>query len=287
MGIAAITTWSTNQVLTSTALNTNFSTIRDHYNANAVETSGAQTIAGVKTFSAIPVFSLGATVSAGGITVTGNSTITGTLGGLTGLTVASGGAAITGNSEVTGTLNVTSTLSQGGTAIPTGSGTNGKLTRWTGASTIGDGGISDDGTFATLATQPRTMLTATQNVTTTAAIDWDTEVLDVGGMWAIGNPSRIVIPASAGGSYTFSVSGVCANSADATVTLALRRDGSTNIGQVFTWGLYGATLSAADTDSFSFSWIVDATAGQYYEVTMSTSSSTLTVDVQATARKVW
>jgi hypothetical protein len=97
MGIAAITTWSANQLLTSTALNTNFATIRDHYNSNAVETSGSQTIAGVKTFSSIPVFSLGATITAGGLGVTAGG-ITVTAGGATitagGLTVSAGTSAV-------------------------------------------------------------------------------------------------------------------------------------------------------------------------------------------------
>jgi hypothetical protein len=112
MAIAAITTWTTNQVLTSTTLNGNFSTIRDHYNANAVETSGAQTIAGIKTFSAAAVFSAGFSTAVG-ITVVGNSTITGTLTALTGLT-SSGTAALA-------TVTASATITAGtGLTVTTG-----------------------------------------------------------------------------------------------------------------------------------------------------------------------
>ena len=113
MAIASLTTWSTNDVLPSAALNANFATIRDHYNANAVEIVGNQTIAGTKTFSAASVFSLGLTVSASGITVTGNSTITGTLTALTGVT--SSGTAAFANVTASGTLGVTGTSTLGAT----------------------------------------------------------------------------------------------------------------------------------------------------------------------------
>jgi hypothetical protein len=284
MGIAAITTWSTNQVLTSAALNTNFSTIRDHYNANAVETSGAQTIAGVKTFSNIPVFSLGATIAAGGLTVTaGGATIT-----AGGLTVAAGGATITGNSTVTGTLNVTSTLSQGGTAIPTGSGTNGKLTRWTGASTIGDAAIADDGTYTTNATQPRVMaVVAGESITTSAAISWDSAALNVGSMWSGVTPTRITIPASAGGSYMFALSGHYLHTANATITLNLRKGGTTTIGVGMQWLTYGNTLATNDHQPFSFTWFDDSSAADYYEVMVASSSGNINIDAQLTVRKVW
>jgi hypothetical protein len=147
MAIASLTTWNTNDVLTSTALNTNFATIRDHYNANAVEIVGNQTIAGTKTFSAASVFSLGLTVSASGITVTGNSTITGTLASLTGIT-SSGTAAlavITASSTLnvtgTSTLGVTNTAALTSTTFaPTGlaQGPIAALTRYSG----GDAGAT-------------------------------------------------------------------------------------------------------------------------------------------------
>jgi hypothetical protein len=76
MPISSITTFSTGPILAS-EVNTNFSTIRDHYNSNAVELGGAQTITGIKTFSAAPVFSVGASVTTGGFTVAaGGLTVT-------------------------------------------------------------------------------------------------------------------------------------------------------------------------------------------------------------------
>lgn len=95
MSIAAFPYSSFTGTILSSQVMANFTHLRDHYNSNAVETSGNQTVAGIKTFSSAPVCSAGLTVSASGITVTGNSTITGTLGGLTGLTVASGGITVT------------------------------------------------------------------------------------------------------------------------------------------------------------------------------------------------
>lgn len=105
MAIGAITVWTSQQILTSTALNGNFSTIRDYYNANTVELTGNQTVAGVKTFS---------------------SAITG-----------SAGAAITGNSTITGTLGVTSTLTASNALVVT----TGGLTVTAGGLTVTAGGL--------------------------------------------------------------------------------------------------------------------------------------------------
>lgn len=104
MAIAALTQWSTQQVLTSATLNANFATIRDHYNANAVETSGAQTIAGVKTFSSIPVFSAGVSVTTGGVAVTAG-----------GVTVTAGGISVAAGTTAVQALTCT-TLAPSGTS---------------------------------------------------------------------------------------------------------------------------------------------------------------------------
>lgn len=77
MTMPAITSVSSGQTITASGWNTAFNTVRNHYNANAVETSGDQTVAGIKTFSSVPVFSTGATITAGGLTITaGGQTIT-------------------------------------------------------------------------------------------------------------------------------------------------------------------------------------------------------------------
>jgi len=117
MAIPALTNLTANTTARAADVIGNDNVIRDHYNANAVEKSGAQSIAGVKTFSDIPVFSNGATVTAGGVTIssggltaTGNSTITGTLTALTGLT--SSGTASLATVTVSGSLTLT-----GGSAI--------------------------------------------------------------------------------------------------------------------------------------------------------------------------
>src|SRR3990167_7278485 len=117
MAIAALTNLTANTTARAADVIGNDNVIRDHYNANAVEKSGAQSIAGVKTFSDIPVFSNGATVTAGGVTIssggltaTGNSTITGTLTALTGLT--SSGTASLATVTVSGSLTLT-----GGSAV--------------------------------------------------------------------------------------------------------------------------------------------------------------------------
>lgn len=108
MTIAAITTWSPGQVLPSAALNQNFATIRDHYNANAVELSGAQEITGIKTFSAIPVFSNGISVTTGGIAVLAGTTA---VQALTCTTLAPSGASTLQSTSITTlTVSGTSTL---------------------------------------------------------------------------------------------------------------------------------------------------------------------------------
>lgn len=77
MAIAAFPYTSFTGTILSSQVMADFNHLRDHYNSNAVELSGNQTVAGVKTFSDIPVFSLGATITAGGVTVTaGNVALT-------------------------------------------------------------------------------------------------------------------------------------------------------------------------------------------------------------------
>jgi len=105
MTMPAISDVTSGQVITAALYNNTKNTIRNHYVANAVETSGNQTVGGVKTFTSAPVCSSGLTVSASGVTVTGNSTITGTLGSLTGIT--SSGTAALGTVTVSSTLGVT------------------------------------------------------------------------------------------------------------------------------------------------------------------------------------
>ena len=77
MTMPSISDVSSGQTITATLYNNTKNAIRNHYNANAVETSGAQAVAGVKTFADVPVFSTGVTITAGGATVTaGNVTVT-------------------------------------------------------------------------------------------------------------------------------------------------------------------------------------------------------------------
>lgn len=98
MTMPSIASVSSGQTITASGWNTAFNTVRNHYNANAVELDGSQTLTGVKTFSATPVLS-------SGITVTGNSTIAGTLTSLTGIT--SSGTAALATVTVSATLGVT------------------------------------------------------------------------------------------------------------------------------------------------------------------------------------
>lgn len=77
MAIAAFPYTSFSGTILSSQVMANMDHLRDHYNNNAVETSGNQTVAGVKTFSSAPVFSSGATITTGGVTVTaGNVALT-------------------------------------------------------------------------------------------------------------------------------------------------------------------------------------------------------------------
>jgi len=78
MAIAALTTFTggPGNTIYASQVNGNFSTIRDHYNANAVELGGSQTITGAKTFSAAMTTSAGITVNTTGLTIAPQSAIT-------------------------------------------------------------------------------------------------------------------------------------------------------------------------------------------------------------------
>ncbi len=92
--IGALKSWGT-EVLTSTDLNGNFSTIRTTVNTYCAFVDQPATISAVWTYSAVPVFSAGISL--------GNT-----------LTVTTGGLAVTGNSSITGTLTVSSTVTASG-----------------------------------------------------------------------------------------------------------------------------------------------------------------------------
>lgn len=136
----------------------------------------------------------GLTVTTGGVTVTGNSTITGTLGGITTLTATTlagqlstaaqpnvtsvgtlTGLTVSGNASVSGTITLngqaytfpasqtanrflktdgSGTLTWAVAGEVFGSGTSGRVTRWTAANTIGDSIIRDDGTNVGINTAP-------------------------------------------------------------------------------------------------------------------------------------
>ncbi len=267
-------TWSANDILRASDLNADFTTIRDRYNSvtdGAVELSGTQTIAGAKTFSAIITGSAGATfgaaltVSAGGAAITGNSTITGTLGGVTVLTVAT-----------SGTIN--------SVAIATAAGTNGKVPRYTAASVLAESGMSDNGTYTTNANQPRARLTASPITSVAGAITWAAAPLNVGTIWAVGNPTRMTIPANAGGGWQFScVLDIKHNSTSASFSLSLRKNGTTTVATlptIFPGSSAVAYTAVADED---------AIASDYYEwILAAGDSANMTIGgVVANARKIW
>lgn len=97
--IPSITTWSFEQVLTASALNGNFATIRDALVARGLFTDEPRTMTAALTFSTAPVFPNAQTFAAGVVVTTGGVTVT-----AGGLTVTAGGLNVTGASVMTGAV---------------------------------------------------------------------------------------------------------------------------------------------------------------------------------------
>lgn len=258
--IGAITTWTTNQVLTSSALNNNFATIRTAMNTYGLFTDVNRTITANLTF---------------------------TPGSGVGITVSTGGVAVTGNSTITGDLAVSGALTKGGAAVVIGSGTSGKLTRFSAASTVADAGASDNGTYTSNANNPRARAVKTTNTlaNSATAITFDSAPLNVATMWAGGAPTRLTIPANAGGAYLFSLAFQAADSAGgADVSFKVRKNGSSDVATVVTNKVNTANINY----TMALTVVDDAAAADYYEFFLwSGTTTTSAAAIVASVVKIW
>lgn len=236
-----------------------FATIRDTVNTYAVFIDVARTITAVQTFSATPVFNAG-------VTVVGNSTITGTLGGITVLTITT-----------SATINAV--------AVAVAAGTIGKIPRYTAAAAFGDSGMTDNGTFTSNANQPRArVVTGVAIGTVSGAITWSAAALNVGTIWAVGNPTRLTIPANAGGSYRFACQlDIKHDSASASFSLTLLKNGATTI------VTFPAITVTTLTQYYSADTVDDPSAADYYEWQLNGGDAVNMTIQSATAsiNKVW
>lgn len=239
MGIPSLPkTWNANDILRASDLNGCFTTIRDHYNSNALELGGSQTVTGVKTFSAAPVFSVAPSFSAGLTITAGKITTAASVAGTAGLNLPHGTAptAPADGDVWTTTSGLLARINGSSLTFPSGSGTNGKVTRWTAAGIIADASLADDGTYVSHAAQPRCFLDPTTATTCAAAATVsaeypDADTIDVGAMHdPVTNNTRITVPASAGGLYLISALVTFgAASTNGTITVNLRKNGTTNL----------------------------------------------------------
>lgn len=300
----SLNSFTTGAVISATEHNSNYTNLRDTLNTYAVLTDVARTISVTHTWTAAQTFTGGFTAAAASsiaaaLTVTlAKTTLAATAAGYASLNLPHGTApSAPANGDVWTTTGGLYAYINGATVGPlsqhSGTGTNGKLTRWTGTSALADAGATDDGTYTTNANQPRCRLTDSGGTVvavapTWTAISWDSAPLNVGTMYAGGNPTRVTVPASAGGSYHFEFCGVVRHTANATVSLRFRKDGTTTIGPTFTWGAHGGDLTGDHDVPIAFAWDDDPAAAAYYEVEMTTNGATCTlIDGQLSARKVW
>lgn len=261
MAITAFPYTSFSGTILSSQVMANYNHLRDHYNSNAVETSGNQTIAGVKTFSGVPVFSSGATITTGGLTVTaGGATITAgdvavTAGNLTfgaaSARIIPGATSLLFRDTANANTNVTITDAgavtvRAGLTVSSGTTTVGALTSGaitaTGNSTITGtlGGI----TTLTATTLAGTLSTASQ--TNVTAVGTLTSLTVSGNVTLSGATNKVLI---GGTSTTFR------NAADTTDRIVLR-DSSSNPVTV------GATTNGLDIGGASVT--LRSTGGAVY-----------------------
>lgn len=265
------------EVLTHTDLNAQFAHIRNGVNNGCLFKGDAgQSVTEMVTFTATQTFTpasgVGVHVTTGGMTIVGNSTITGTLGGVT-------------------VLTVTTSATIGGTAVPVGTGTSGKSARWTDTGVVAAGSMDDNGTYVSHAAQPRCTATGTSgtvgNGGGTAAMSW-TEVRDVSGMHDNGsNPTRITIPADAGGEYLLLAHvNVLTGGADSNWTAAWRKGGSTIVPSAT--AIAKVYTNAAGTGFTVAATIDAANAADYYELLLTNNTGTNgTAAGQAMVIKLW
>lgn len=270
MGIAAITTWSANQVLTAAALNANFSTIRDHYNSNALELGGNQTVTGAKTFSALITGSAGATFGAGVSLTAGKLTTVASATGGAGLILPHGTAP---SAPVDGDLwSTTSGLFariNGVTAGPfgagtvTGSGTTGRLTRWSSSTAVEAASLLSVRAYANAV-----------SVANNAVVPFAAESFDNGGFHDnVTNNSRLTVPSGGDGRYVLTLHATITKSPPGGISgigLKLRKNGAdlysgAAVPQIF----HDMDSNGADAPSLiaaGVTALVDTVATDYYEV---------------------
>jgi hypothetical protein len=273
--VVGLTNWSVNQVLTSSGLKADFAAIRDVVNGTVMHTnynSGAHILI-QHTWDVAPIFAGGVSVTAGGITVTGGKVTT-----LASAAVAGAGLnlphGIVPNTPADGdvwttTAGMFARINGASLTFPTGTGTNGKVTRWTAAGTLGDASLADNGTYITHAAQPRCFLDATTptacNASATASAAWsDADIIDVGAMHdPVTNNTRITVPAGAGGLYVVSGQIIFgAASTNGQVLLNWRKNGTTNL----LVNDISVAANGGETVTIPFALAATLTAADYIEL---------------------
>jgi hypothetical protein len=269
--IPAITTFTATTQAKAAEVNANFAAIRNTLNSYGLFTDVDRTITAALTFT--PTVGVGITVTTGGITITAG-----------GLTVSAGGINVTGNSTITGTLTVTSTLTANGASVVSGSGTTGKLARFTAASAIGDSGLTDNGTYTTNATQARARATKGSQALSTGVnlLSMSAAAINVGTMWAIGNPTRFTVPAAADGIYLLVLTCHCVHaSASSLITPGFRKNGATDIQG-------GSAVVGTQSQVLTFPVIEQLAAGDYVEPTMASGDNAQTASgIIVSVIKLW
>lgn len=115
-----------------------------------------------------------------------------------------------------------------------------------------------------------------QNMTTLTALTWDTEVYDVGNWFAIGNPTRLTVPA---GVTKVRVSGqiaLASITADMWVAMAVNKNNAVFDGYARQVSEVGSTTPGLNIHSA----VVAVTAGDYFELKVQLETDT-TVDITA------
>lgn len=287
----------------SSAVNSNFTNLRDTLNTYAVLTDVARTVTVTHTFTAAQTltggFTAGAASSvAGALTVTtAKTTLAATAAGYASLNLPHGTAPSSpADGDVWTTTGGLYARINGATQGPYsqngGSGTSGKVTRWTATNTLANGSIDDNGTYVSHAAQPRTFVGVVGFTVSTSSpngtpVTWQVaeEEVDVGGMFNAGTPTVLTVPANAGGTYDVLVTGNFLSDADGTAVFWLAKNG-TQFGvtsRVVMLGSTHANYYAAATCHA----ILELAAGDEVSFRCYAVSGVTTFDGNITLRKVW
>lgn len=128
---------------------------------------------------------------------------------------------------------------------------------WSAAQTISAGGLTISGGMLTVSNQPRVQArggSLTGNGSE-VAIPFASTVHDVGDMWVSGSPTRITVPASAGGLYHCVAVLEITNTSGSTQTPTIRWRRNAGAGDTYSW-----VPTVRNGDTVTLTAVVDDTA---------------------------